>query len=72
LPNLYIGGWQPDSNNTSSVTWGKSDSARDSQPSADVCWDSDAGIEPLGLLEMDDEEKEVCNDEDIRGRYAEG
>jgi PERQ amino acid-rich with GYF domain-containing protein len=69
LPNLYIGGWQPDSNNSTSVTWGKSDSARDSQPSADVCWDSDAGTEPLGLLEMDDEEKEVCSDEDIMERY---
>jgi PERQ amino acid-rich with GYF domain-containing protein len=54
------------------VAWGKSDSARDAQPSADVCWDSDAGIEPLGLIEMDDEEKEVRSEGEVRQGTQEG
>lgn len=60
LPSLYIGGWQPDApNGVSTGSWGRSDTSRDSQPGPDICWDRDGSIEPLGLVEMDDEEKEV-------------
>jgi PERQ amino acid-rich with GYF domain-containing protein len=60
LPNLYVGGWQPDlSNGATSASWGRSEYSRDSQPAPDICWDRDGTVEPLGLIEMDDEEKEV-------------
>ena len=60
LPHLYVGGWQPDlSNGATSASWGRTEQSRDSQPAPDVCWDRDGTVEPLGLLEMDDEEREV-------------
>lgn len=67
LPSLFVGGWQPDGGASAAASngaaapapWGRLDANRDAQPGADVCWDSDAGGEPLGLIEMDDEEREV-------------
>ncbi|KAK3075372.1 kinesin-like protein [Teratosphaeriaceae sp. CCFEE 6253] len=59
LSHLYVGGWQPETaNGASSAGWGRAEHSRDSQPGPDVCWDRDGGIEPLGLSDMDDEEKE--------------
>lgn len=63
LSNLYVGGWQPESaNGGGSASWGRSDNARDVQPGPDICWEKDGNTEPLGLTEMDDEEKEVSRD----------
>ncbi|KAK5175418.1 kinesin-like protein [Saxophila tyrrhenica] len=60
LQDLYVGGWQPDSTNgLGSASWGRSDNTRDNQPGPDVCWDKDGSIEPLGLSEMDREEREL-------------
>ena len=60
LQNLYVGGWQPDlANGATSASWGRSEHSRDSQPAPDICWDRDGTVEPLGLIEMDDDEREV-------------
>lgn len=60
LPNLYVGGWQPElTNGSGSASWGRSEHNRDSQPAPDICWDKDGSAEPLGLVDMDDEEREV-------------
>ncbi len=60
LHELYVGGWQPDGTNGSgSASWGRSENIRDSQPGPDLCWDRDGSVEPLGLSEMDHEEREV-------------
>jgi PERQ amino acid-rich with GYF domain-containing protein len=59
LPNLVIGGWAPDTANGSSSGWGRNDHSRDSQNGPDACWDREGNIEPLGLVDMDDEEREV-------------
>lgn len=60
LPNLYMGGWQPDiSNGAASAGWGRTEHTRDGQPGPDICWDRDGSTEPLGLMDMDDEEREV-------------
>ena len=60
LQSLYVGGWQPDIlNGAPSASWGKSEHNRDSQPAPDICWDQDGDIEPLGVTEMDDEERQV-------------
>ena len=60
LSNLYVGGWQPElTNGSGSASWGRSEHSRDSQPAPDICWDRDGSVEPLGLLDMDEEEREV-------------
>lgn len=60
LPGLYVGGWQPDiSNGATSAGWGRTEQSRDGQPGPDICWDRDGTVEPLGLGDMDDEEREV-------------
>ena len=60
LSHLYVGGWQPDAaNGAGNASWGRSDTTRDPQTGPDICWDKDGSIEPLGLTEMDDEEREV-------------
>lgn len=60
LPNLYVGGWQPDlANGANAAAWGRSDQARDNQPGPDICWDRHGNVEPLGLTDMDEEEREV-------------
>lgn len=60
LSSLYVGGWQPDvSNGPTSAGWGRTEHSRDSQPAPDICWDRDGAGEPLGLMEMDDEERDV-------------
>ncbi|KAK5135648.1 hypothetical protein LTR08_004949 [Meristemomyces frigidus] len=60
LPGLYIGGWQPDTaNGAVSAGWGRTDHGRDVQPGPDVCWDREGRVEPLGLTDMDEEEREL-------------
>ena len=60
LPNLFLGGWQPDATNGASASgWTRSEQIRDSQPGPEVCWDKDGVVEPLGLIELNDEEREV-------------
>jgi PERQ amino acid-rich with GYF domain-containing protein len=61
LSELYVGGWEPNiSNGTSSASWGRRDEHRDSH-GADLCWDRDAHILPMGLHDMTEEEKDVSN-----------
>jgi len=60
LHGLYVGGWQPDiANGATSAGWGRSEHDRNAQPGPDICWDKHGHSEPLGLVEMDDEEREV-------------
>nr|POE94518.1 gyf domain-containing protein mpd2 [Quercus suber] len=59
LPGLYVGGWQPETNASQAApSWGRPDHARDAQPGPDACWDKDGLVEPIGLLELDDEERD--------------
>lgn len=62
LEDLYMGGWEPQATNgTPLMPWSKKDDhTRDSQPGADICWDHDGAVLPLGLMDMTEEEKEVC------------
>ena len=60
LPSLYVGGWQPDTaNGAHSAGWSRNEHNRESQPGPDLCWERDGGVEPLGLTEMDDQEREL-------------
>ncbi|WPG97307.1 Hypothetical protein R9X50_00008100 [Acrodontium crateriforme] len=57
LNDLYVGGWQPDDVNGASTTWGQQ--GRDVQQGPEICWDRGGNVAPLGLHEMDDEEREL-------------
>ena len=46
-------------NGAPSSSWGRSEQGREVQTGPEICWDRDGTIEPLGLVEMDEEEKEV-------------
>jgi PERQ amino acid-rich with GYF domain-containing protein len=61
VSNLFAEGWAPSIlNGSSSTAWGRrEDSGKDHQPGADVCWDRDGSLQPLALMEMSVEEKEV-------------
>ncbi|QIX01136.1 hypothetical protein AMS68_006653 [Peltaster fructicola] len=60
LTQLYVNGWQPEtSNGTAGSGWGRSEHARDVQPGPEVCWDRDGAVEPLGLVELDEDEREL-------------
>lgn len=60
LNSLFVGGWQPDgANGNTGGSWGRNDHSRDPPPGPEVCWDRDGNVQPLGLVDLDDEEKEV-------------
>lgn len=59
LPTLFAGAQQADAANGTSATWGRMEHNRDTQPGPEVCWDRGGAVEPLGLTDMDDEEREV-------------
>ena len=61
IAHLFIGGWQPGSAASGNVSlWAqKDDPSKENGSAADICWDFDGGISPLGFVEMDEEEREV-------------
>lgn len=60
LSELYVGGWEPTQSNGVPGGWSRRDEqAKDHVPGPEVCWDRDGSIGPVGLIEMNDEEKEV-------------
>lgn len=59
LSDLFVGGWHPDMTNGASAGWARNEHSRDNQPGPDVCWERDGMAEPLGLVDMDDDEREV-------------
>lgn len=62
LSDLYVGNWEPSiSNGTSASNWGrKDDHGREGQGGVDLCWDRDGNVQPLGLHDLTEDEKEVC------------
>jgi PERQ amino acid-rich with GYF domain-containing protein len=62
LSSLSMGAWEAHSTNgASAASWGRNhDNSRDGQSGVDQCWDRDGSIEPLGLRDLTDEEREVC------------
>ncbi|KAK5157646.1 hypothetical protein LTR04_005360 [Oleoguttula sp. CCFEE 6159] len=59
LSGLYVGGWEPhNANGPSTPGWGRrEESSRETIPGADVCWDYDGAVQPLGLTELTEDEK---------------
>lgn len=59
LNDLFVDGWTPGAvNGTSNGGWGKRDDLKDSA-GPDICWDPEGTVQPMGILEFSQEEKEV-------------
>ena len=60
IRNLYVDGWNP---HTSKVMtnggWSAKDGHEDGLMGSDICWDQDGKVQPLGLFDMTEQEKEV-------------
>ena len=60
INDLFMDGWTPSATNgTENGGWGKKDGHNEAA-GTDICWDYDGSIQPIGLIPMDDEEREVC------------
>ncbi|GAB7359124.1 hypothetical protein MBLNU230_g5192t1 [Neophaeotheca triangularis] len=61
LPSdLFMGGFHPrQANGTSGGGWSRSEHQRDNNVGPGVCWDNGTTVEPLGLFDMDQEEREL-------------
>lgn len=60
LSAIFTGGWNPlDAAEFSNSAWGRRDEGKDPVVGPEVCWDHNPGPEPLALVEMSEDEREV-------------
>lgn len=61
LSAIFTGGWDPlDGRDTAnSAAWGRRDEGKEQNIGPEVCWDHSATIEPLAMVQMSEEEREV-------------
>jgi PERQ amino acid-rich with GYF domain-containing protein len=61
LSSLSMGAFEPHATNgASGASWGRNnDHSRDLQSGVEQCWDRDGSIEPLSLMDLTDEERDV-------------
>ena len=60
LEQLFSGGWNPFEQKDEAVSsWDKRDKGKDQAAGPEICWNPQVDDDPLGLLDMTDEEKEV-------------
>lgn len=60
ISSLLVGGWEPGaSGDGKRAPWNRKDDNRDALAGPDICWDAEGSVQPLGLTEMTEEEKEV-------------
>jgi hypothetical protein len=60
LSAIFTGGWNPlDARESTSSAWGRRDEGKESSIGPELCWDHNAGAEPLALVEPSEEEREV-------------
>lgn len=61
LSSLLVGGWDPGmSIEGGSGAWSRREDLKEGVPGPEICWDAEGTVQPLGLVDMSDEEKEVC------------
>ena len=59
LNDLFVDGWSPNGiNGISSRGWSKNDEHKDIN-GPEICWDRNGSVQPLGLVPMSDEDREV-------------
>jgi PERQ amino acid-rich with GYF domain-containing protein len=60
LEQLFSGGWNPFEQKDEAVSsWDKRDKGKDQVAGPEICWNPQVDDDPLSLLDMTDEEKEV-------------
>jgi len=60
IGELFMGEWNPtDPSAASNGSWARRDENKDPTSGPEICWDHGGNVEPLGLLDMTDEEKDV-------------
>lgn len=60
LSDLFVDGWNPEAvNGNSNGGWGKKEEYKDGSGGPEICWDHEGNVQPLALIEMGEEEKEV-------------
>ena len=61
MKDLLLPDWNPNHANGSlnGGPWGRREEHKDNAPGPEICWDPNGSVEPLGLIDMDEEEKEV-------------
>ena len=59
VEDLFVDDWRPAVNGTNGGGWGRRDDHKDVTGS-ELCWDHHGSVQPLAMLEMTEEEKEVC------------
>lgn len=61
VADYFVADWNPHIETpTANGAWGKRDDHKDNPIGPEVCWDHGGQFEPLGLVDMTDDEKEVC------------
>ena len=61
VADYFVADWNPHIETPAvNGAWGKRDDHKDNSNGPEVCWDHGGQIEPLGLMDMTDDEKEVC------------
>ncbi|KAM5432298.1 kinesin-like protein [Microsporum canis] len=61
ISGYFMGDWNPRSERPpTNGSWGKQDDSKDNNAAGpEICWDHKGQSEPLGLMDMNDEEKEL-------------
>ena len=63
LEQLFSGGWNPfEQRDVAMSTWDKRDKGKDQTAGPEICWNHQVDDDPLSLLDMTDEEREVSLD----------
>lgn len=60
IADLFMGDWNPHEVGGETIgMWSKKDEHKEGVSGPELCWDHSGKVEPLGLIDMNDEEKEV-------------
>ncbi|KAL4870083.1 hypothetical protein BDV12DRAFT_65522 [Aspergillus spectabilis] len=60
VTEYFVAEWNPHSETpAANGVWGKRDDHKDTSTGPEVCWDHGGHVEPLGLVDMTDDEKET-------------
>ncbi|BCS26552.1 uncharacterized protein APUU_51263S [Aspergillus puulaauensis] len=60
VADYFVAEWNPHIENASmNGVWGKRDDHKDNPTGPEVCWDHRGEVEPLGFVDMTDDEKEI-------------
>ena len=61
ISDLFVDGWNPAAvNGTVNGGWGRKDDLKEASSGPEICWDHEGTVQPLSLIEMSEEEKQVC------------